>query len=668
MKLVNKFTTPPLLHFKYSSVRLLQPQSLNSPTNSLSSAFSLTFDATSLRSWLSAITDLSHSGDHRGALSAFSSLYRQPLHSLSSLNPFLLPLLRSAALLPSLASGRQLHLISIRLGFVDHNPFLASALIHMYSRCLEIHDARRAFDEARFFYCLNSVVWTSMISGYVQNKLPHFGFQLFKVFLAEEGKEAVDAVAVVSALSACSQVLEKNATKWVHGLIVKVGLVGDVGVCNTLMNAYAKGSGDMEVTRKVFDEMLKKDVISWNSIIALYAQSGFSAVALNLYSQMSSDGSVRSNDVTFSAVLVACAHACALQSGKRTHNQVIRLGLEQNVYIGTSVVDMYCKCGRVEMAKKAFDRMKERNIFTWSALVAGYGIHGRGREALEVFDKMISSGLKPNYITFVSVLAACNHAGLIKEGKHWFQAMKSDFAIEPGVEHYSCMVDLLGSGGYLDEAYGLIKDMKIQPDSMVWGSLLRACKTHKNVELVEIASRNLFRLDPRNHGYYVLLSNMYVNTGRWKDAEKIQNLINKKAMVKPPGYSMVELKGAIHTFLVGDARHPQHKEVYKYLNKLSIKMQEAGYVPDTSSVLHDVDEEEKRKLLWVHSEKLAVCFAIINTVPGTTIHVIKNLRMCGDCHSAIKLIAKLLKREIVVRDSHRFHQFKDGFCTCEDSC
>lgn len=342
------------------------------------------------------------------------------------------------------------------------------------------------------------------------------------------------------------------------------------------------------------------------------------------------------------------------------------MGLEENVYVGTSIVDMYCKCGRVEMARKAFDRMKEKNVLSWSAMVAGYGMHGRGQEALQVYSEMRKSRVTPNYITFVSVLAACSHAGLLKEGRHWFNAMKEEYNVDPGVEHYGCMVDLLGRAGCLDEAYGLITGMKIKPDFVVWGALLSACRIHKNVKLGEISAKKLFELDPKNCGYYVLLSNIYADAGRWKDVERMRILIKKRGILKPPGYSLVELKGKIHCFFVGDRKHPQHNEIYAYLEKLFLKMQEAGYVPDTGSVLHDVDEEEKGTVLRVHSEKLAVAFAIINTVPGTAIHVIKNLRVCGDCHSAFKLIAKLVDREIVVRDSHRFHHFKDGFCSCGD--
>lgn len=342
------------------------------------------------------------------------------------------------------------------------------------------------------------------------------------------------------------------------------------------------------------------------------------------------------------------------------------MGFEDNVFVGTSLIDMYCKCGRVEMARKAFDCMKGKNVKSWTAMVAGYGMHGRAREALDVFYDMIGVGVKPSYVTFVSVLAACSHAGLLEEGWHWFNKMTDQFGIEPGVEHYGCMVDLLARAGRLTEAYNLIKGMKVRPDFVVWGSLLGACRTHKNVELAEICARNLFELDPENCGYYVLLSNLYADAGRWDDMERLRISMKNRKLVKTPGFSLVELRGRVHVFLVGDREHPQHKEVYKYLDELSVKLQEAGYVPNMASVLHDVDEEEKEMALRVHSEKLAVAFGIMNSVPGSTIQVIKNLRVCSDCHTVIKLTSKIVNREIVVRDSKRFHHFKDGLCSCGD--
>jgi pentatricopeptide repeat protein len=346
--------------------------------------------------------------------------------------------------------------------------------------------------------------------------------------------------------------------------------------------------------------------------------------------------------------------------------QVVRMGLEDNVYVGTSVVDMYSKCGRVEMARKAFQKIKGKNILSWSAMIAGCGMHGHGQEALEDFSEMRRSGLKPNYITFISVLAACSHAGLLKEGRYWYNAMRREFGIEPGVEHYGCMVDLLGRAGCLDEAYALIREMKVEPDAAMWGALLSACRIHKNVELAEISAKRLFELDATNSGYYVLLSNIYAEAGMWKDVERMRVLVKTRGIDKPPGYSSVELKGKTHVFYVGDKSHPQHSKIYSYLEKLLERMQEAGYVPNTGSVFHDLDEEDKESMLRIHSEKLAIAFALMNSVQGSIIHVMKNLRVCTDCHTAIKIITKLTGREIVVRDIQRFHRFREGSCSCGD--
>ncbi|GKC77517.1 pentatricopeptide repeat-containing protein, partial [Tanacetum coccineum] len=317
-------------------------------------------------------------------------------------------------------------------------------------------------------------------------------------------------------------------------------------------------------------------------------------------------------------------------------------------------------------ARRSFDRIKKKNVLSWTAMVAGYGMHGYAREALSVFYEMIQEKIEPNYITFVSVLSACSHAGLVDEGWHWFQTMRHKYLIEPGVEHYSCMVDLLGRAGFLNRAYDLIKKMKVRPDFVVWGSLLAACRMHKNVELAEISARQLFELDPKNCGYYVLLANIYADAGRWEDVQKMRVYMKNHGLSKTPGFSLVELKGRVHVFLVGDKEHPDHEKIYSYLEELCMKVQKAGYVPNMTSVLHDIDKEEKEMTLRIHSEKLAVAYAIMNSVPGSTIHVIKNLRICGDCHETIKLIAKIVGRQIVIRDSKRFHHFSEDSCSCGD--
>lgn len=222
------------------------------------------------------------------------------------------------------------------------------------------------------------------------------------------------------------------------------------------------------------------------------------------------------------------------------------MNLESNVFVGTSIIDMYCKCGRVNIARSVFDRMSLKNVKSWSAMIAGYGMHGRAREAVQVLLNMIQAGIKPNSISFVSVLSACCHAGLVDEGWHWFCLMQHRFKIEPGVEHYGCMVDLLGRAGYLKRAYDLIMEMRVRPDFVIWCSLLASCRLHKNVELGEICARKLFELDPNNYGYYTLLSNIYADAGRWEDVKRMRVFMKSHGIVKSPGFSVVELKGRIH--------------------------------------------------------------------------------------------------------------------------
>lgn len=546
---------------------------------------------------------------------------------------------------------------------------MSSALIDMYSKCGELGDARKLFDEIPL---RNVVSWTSMITGYVQNDDAYEALLLFKEFLGEENEGeseeeacSIDSVALVSVLSACAQVSSKFLTEGFHGFSIKRGFEGALGVGNTLVDAYAKCE-EVAMSRKVFSGMVEKDDVSWNTMIAVCAQNGFSNEALEVFRVMVNGSDVRYNAVTLSAVLLACAHAGALVLGKCIHDQVVKMGLEENVYVGTSVIDMYCKCGRVATARRAFERMKKKNVKTWSAMIAGYGMHGYAREALDVFYDMKRVGVKPNYITFVSVLAACSHAGFVEEGWDCFTSMKQAFSIKPGVEHYGCMVDLLCRAGFIGKAYDLIKEMNVEPDFVVWGALLAGCRMHKNLDLAEISARKLFELDPSNCGYYVLLSNMYADAGRWADVERTRIFMKNHGLIKPPGFSLIELKGSVHVFLVGDKEHPQHQQIYKYLEKLYMKLQEVGYVPDRTSVFHDIDEEEKEIILRTHSEKLAVAFGIMNTVPGSTIQIIKNLRVCGDCHTVIKLITKIVNQEIVVRDSKRFHHFSDGACSCGD--
>ncbi|KAL8465241.1 hypothetical protein ACS0TY_034664 [Phlomoides rotata] len=641
-----------------------QNRSRQFSTNSnITTLFNKYVDKTDVFSWNSIIAELARSGDSVEALKAFSFMRKSTLKPNRTTFPCAI---KSCSALCDLNSGKQTHQQAFVFGYVS-NLFISSALIDMYSKCGELGDARNLFDEIPQ---RNVVSWTSMINGYIQNDSAREALLLFKEMLLEEDARSsmeeegfVDGVAMVSVLAACSRVCEKNVTRGVHGFVIKRGLDEVLGVGNTLIDAYAK-CGMVEFCRRVFDEMNEKDLISWNSMIAVCAQYGLADEAMDVFRSM--DMNVVYNAVTLSSVLLACSHSGALRIGKGIHGQVVKMNLESNVFVGTSIIDMYCKCGSVNTGRRAFNRMNDKNVKSWSAMIAGYGMHGQAREALKVISQMIQDGVKPNSITFVSVLSACCHAGLVDEGWHWFCAMQHRFNINPTVEHYGCMVDLLGRAGYLKRAYNLIVEMRVRPDFVIWSSLLASCRIHKNVELGEIAARKLFELDSSNSGYYALLSNIYAESGRWEDVKRMRIIMKQHGVVKSPGFSLVELKGSVHIFLAGDRQHPQHEKIHAYFEELIVKLQAVGYVPSVSSVLHDVDDEEKEIVLQIHSEKLAVVFGIMNSLPGTTIQVIKNLRTCADCHTMIKLISKIMDHEIVIRDPKRFHRFSKGTCSCGD--
>ncbi|CAA6660032.1 unnamed protein product [Spirodela intermedia] len=519
--------------------------SSSSSAGTLAVHFDRLVDRSSVSSWNSIISDLARDGDSADALRAFSWMRRLSITPDRSTFPCAI---KSCGSLARLWPGRQVHLQAFLLG-LHPDLFVASSLIDM------------VFDETPL---PNAVVWTSMIVGLVVNSRPREALTLFKESLvaagAEERDETIDSVSAVAALSACSRMSERRTTSGIHGLLVRLGLAADVGVGNTLIDAYAK-CGDLHLSRQVFEGMDVRDAISWNSLISVYAQNGLSPEAMDAFSDMFNRGSVDHNEMTLSAVLLACAQAGTLQFGRCIHSQVVRMGLENDSYVGTSLVDMYAKCGQVVMARQAFDLMKNRNIKSWTAMIAGYGMHGRGQEAMEVFTHMRRSSLKPNRITFISVLAACSHAGLVDEGRHWFNAMKKEYDIDPGLEHYACMVDLLGRAGHLKEAHGLITGMKLRPDSVVWGALLAACRIHKDIELGELSAQKLFELEPRNCGYYVLLSNIYASAGLWNDAKKMRAQIKSRGLVKPPDTAQWSSEARSMCFWWGTRSTPSMKRL-----------------------------------------------------------------------------------------------------------
>eukprot|EP01018_Ginkgo_biloba_P019235 Gb_06193 [translate_table: standard] len=560
--------------------------------------------------------------------------------------------------LSALKQGKQIHVRIVKSGF-ELDVFVGAALIDMYAKCQNIEDACRVFQRLSR---RDLVSWNAMIGGYAQNGHAREALEFFHQMQLTD--VTPDSVTMVSLLQACAHLGSLEEGKRIHDYIIQRGFEEDAFVRNSLIAMYAS-CGSIKIARHLFDKMSKRNVVSWNSMIAGYAQSGHVKEALSLFIHMQL-ANIKPNWVTMVSLLPAFVYLAALQQGKWIHGYITRLGFESNVVVATALIDMYAKCGSLKIARQLFDKMPNRNVVSWNAMIAGYGMHGCGKDALALFYQMQRTGTKPNQITFVGVLSACSHAGLVDEGWRYFNLMTQVYDIKPTVEHYACMVDLLGRAGRMDEAYDFIKKMPVEPDAGVWGALLGACRIHCNIKLGECVAEHLFDLEPEDAGYYVLLSNIYAAAGRWDDASKVRTMMKEKGLNKTPGYSLIEVNNKVHAFLVGDRSHPQSCEIYSMLNTLAAQMKEAGYVPNTNFVLHDVEEEVKEHMLCSHSEKLAIAFGLISTSFGTPIRITKNLRVCDDCHNATKIISKIVKREIVVRDANRFHCFKGGLCSCGD--
>ncbi|XP_010313676.1 pentatricopeptide repeat-containing protein At3g62890-like [Solanum lycopersicum] len=568
------------------------------------------------------------------------------------------------------------------------NVIASNSMIVLLGRSGRMSEACQLFNE---MMQKDVVSWTALISCYEQHGMHTQALDLF-MQMCSNGI-SIDEVVVLSVLSACAHLLVVQTGESVHGLVIRVGFESYVNLQNALIHMYSTCGdvmaaqrlfdtsshldqiswnsmisgylkcGSVEKARELFDSMAEKDVVSWTTMISGYAQHDHFSETLALFQEMLHEDS-KPDETTLVSVLSACTHLSALDQGKWIHAYIRKNGLKVNSILGTTLVDMYMKCGCVENALEVFNAMEEKGVSSWNALILGLAMNGQVERSLDMFQKMKECGVTPNEVTFVAVLGACRHMGLVDEGRSYFNAMTTHYNVEPNIKHYGCMVDLLARTGLLKEAETLIDSMPIAPDVATWGALLGACRKHGNSEMGERVGRKLLELQPDHDGFHVLLSNLYASKGNWDSVLDIRVAMTRKGVVKVPGCSMIEANGAVHEFLAGDKSHSQINEIEEMLAEMEKRLKIMGYAPGTDEVLLDIDEEEKESTLFRHSEKLAIAYGLIAIAPPTVIRIIKNLRICSDCHAAAKLISKAFDREIVVRDRHRFHHFKDGSCSC----
>lgn len=504
-----------------------------------------------------------------------------------------------------------------------------------------------------------------------------------------------DARIFTTILAACSRLGNLDVGKLVQGYITESNVVFDYYLQTALLNMYISfgamdmaqsfydelkpknvvastamitgysKAGNIEAARLIFDEMVDKDLFCWSAMISGYANSDKPEEALEIFHEMLRHG-VKPDQVTMLSVISACAHLGALDKAERIHLYVDEKGFGTALPIYNALIDMYAKCGSLEQAKEVYGRINRKNVISWTSMINAFATHGDVDNALRHFRQMRLENVEPNWITFVGVLYACSHAGLVEEGEKLFDSMVKEYGIAPRLEHYGCMVDLYGRAGHLRDALEIVESMPMDPNVVIWGSLMAACRIHGESELGEFAAKRLLEIDPDHDGALVFLSNIYAKERKWENVGVVRNAMKYKGISKERGCSMIEMDNDIHTFLTADKNHKRADEIYAKLDEVVEKLRRVGYAPNTSCVLVDLSEDEKKEAVLWHSEKLAFCYGLISSDKLSTLRIIKNLRICEDCHNFMKMASKVLDIEIIIRDRTRFHHCRDGLCSCND--
>ncbi|CAH8309320.1 unnamed protein product [Eruca vesicaria subsp. sativa] len=558
---------------------------------------------------------------------------------------------------------KQVHAKFIKLSLFSSSPFSASSVL---STCAHSGWENSMNYAASIFREIDDPCtfdYNTMIRGYVNATSFEEALCVYNEMI-QEGIEP-DNFTYPFLLKACTRLKSLPEGKQIHGHVFKLGFDADVFVQNSLINMYGR-CGEMTLSSTVFDKIESKTAASWSSMVSARAGVGMWSDCLMLFREMCRETGLKAEESGMVSALSACANTGALDLGMSIHGYLLRNISELNIAVQTSLVDMYSKCGCLDKALHIFRKMESRNSLTYSAMISGLALHGEGEAALRMFSEMIKEGIESDHVVYVSVLNACSHSGLVKEGRRVFEEMLREGKVEPTVEHYGCLVDLLGRDGLLEEALETIQNMPIEQTDVVWRSFLSSCRVHQNVELGKVAARELIKLSSHNPGDYLVISNMYAQAQMWEDVARVRTEMANKGLKQTPGFSIVEVKGKTHRFVSQDRFHPQCKEIYKMLHQMEWQLKFEGYTPDVTQILLNVDEEEKRERLKGHSQKVALAFALLYTPPGSIIRIARNLRMCSDCHTYTKKISMIYEREIVVRDRNRFHLFKGGTCSCKD--
>ncbi|XVF57601.1 hypothetical protein PTKIN_Ptkin06aG0218500 [Pterospermum kingtungense] len=528
--------------------------------------------------WTAMIAGYTSCNHHVHAWTVFCEMVNSGVNP----NAFTLSnVLKACKSMRCLACGGLVHGVVIKHG-LEGSLYVDNALMDVYATCcVSMEDACLVFRDMKE---KNVVTWTTLITGYTHRGDGYGGLQVFKQMLLEEAESNPHSFSI--AVRACATIGSHTFGRQIHAAIAKNGLGSNLPVMNSILDMYCR-CGFLSEANEYFHEMTEKNLITWNTLIAGYERLD-SEESLNVFCQMESEG-FSPNCFTFTSITAACANLAALNCGQQVHGGIVRRGLEGNMELANALIDMYAKCGSIADSRKIFTEMSDRNLVSWTSMMIGYGAHGYGKEAVELFDEMVRSGIRPDRIVFMAVLSACSHAGLIDEGLRCFESM-SNYNVTPDQEIYGCVVDLLSRAGRVEEAYQLIESMPMKPNESVWGALLGACKAHKLPNLGKLAALKVLDLRPNKVGAYVILSNIYAAEGKWGEFARMRKLMRRTGSRKETGRSWIEVRNKVYSFVVGAKVGSSTEWVYGVLELLILHMKEAGYMPDLDCLIHDLED------------------------------------------------------------------------------
>lgn len=643
-------------------------------------------------SWNTVISSLVKKGMYDGAFESFRDMlridgFKVDFFTISSL-------LAAAAGRSGMTQGREIHAYAIKLRF-ESNLSVNNALIGFYTKCGSIDDVTLLFErmpEKDVF------TWTEMITAYMEFGLVDLAVETFDLMpdrtcesynallagycrnneglralnlfcnMVEEGIELNDFT-LTSAINACGSVMQKSTSEQIHAFSLKFGCWRNSRVEAALLDmcTWCERMADAEDIFLRWPKDQERTIVL-TAMICGYARNRQLDQAISLFCQGQSEESFVLDEVAATTILSICGLLGFHKFGEQLHCFSIKYGLLSDTKMANATISMYTKCGQMEAAIKVFDAMLVHDTVSWNSLLAGHVLHRQGDEALAVWMKMESLGVQPDSVTCLFIISAYRYTSsdLIDCCRRFFSSMELRYRIKPTSEHYANLVGVLGHWGLLEEAEAIILKMPFVPKAAAWRALLDSCRIHQNAAIGKRVVKEILHMEPQDPSMFILKSNLYSASGRWHCSDNVREKMREKGFRKFPGQSWIIHQNRIHSFFARDTSHPQSKDIGSGLQILLLECLKAGYAPDTSFVLHEAEEHQKKDFLFYHSAKLAITFGLLMTKPGKPVRIFKNILLCGDCHTFFKNVSVVTKREIYVRDSSGFHCFSNGKCSCKD--